>query len=614
MKSSKILSIEKIDSPLERYDLTVEGLHRYFENGILVHNTDGQALAVTFKDGQVKAARNKATLKNPMTIDEIASKFEGRGAIKDAFVNSMNDISHAISSMNSDEIQSIFGNGQKFMAFEIIYPPTKNVIDYGNRCIIQLHGINVYDENFNKVSEDKEAANKLFNYLKEHDALKQSVFEITNHTKLQFKNAQKAEESLNDIIEKLEKVQGDLPDSTTLNEYVMRKYVPTIRSMTKKSGLSQLDNDGFARTLANRLAYTSSTKTSLTDISNVAKKYGVSSTDPKLKELVKSAESLQANVNQEIIFPIESLVVDAGLQLMKNMMGFVTTNRSKSAQSLANELSKTIDDLSSSKDKMSPSKWSIFQKNLAKLKQFGEDVVGVEGIVFIYKGKPYKMTGNFGVINQLLGIMKYDRGKNDTANESFDDKNTKKYGKTIALIGGSFKPPTAGHWYMVQEYAKKADKVIVVISDPKSSSSIRKTATGSAITPDMSKKIFEIFANRYGLANKVEIEVSEQPSPINAVFDKIDSLTNCNVILGVSKKGHDLERFSTAKKYVEDRTDLNLIDPAKTAVTPGSIAGEVVSASDLRKNINDAKFLRQHLPSKLTNDDFNKIQEILSGK
>lgn len=611
MKSSKILSIEKIDSPLERYDLTVEGLHRYFANGILVHNTDGQALAVTVKDGEVKAARNKTTLKNPMSISEVESKFEGRGPIKDAFVNSMNDISNAIMKLSPEEIESIFGNGQKFMAFEIIYPPTKNVVDYNNRCIIQLHGINVYDENFKKVSEDKEAADRLFSFLKEHDALKQSIFEITNHTKLHIKNAREASASLKDIIGKLAKIQGKYPDSMTLNEYVLRRYVPRIRKMVKSYGLDSLDNEEFVNALASRLAYTSQTKVPLSTISNIAKEHGVDSTSSKLKELVKTAEEQAPDVNQSIILPIETLVVDAGLQLMKNLIGFVSTDRSKSAEILHNDLVKAIEDIEANKDKLTPSKLHSFQKNMAKLKKFGEDVVGVEGIVFLYNGKPYKMTGNFGVINQILGLFKYGQ---ETTTESFDDKNRKKYGPTIALVAGSFKPPTAGHWYMVREYAKMADKVIVIISKPTAKNSIRQTANGKQITPEMSKEIFEIYASRYGLGDKVKVEVSDQPSPINAMYDKIDNLTNCNIILGVSKKGDDLKRFDTASKYVEDRDDINLIDPKKTAIVPGSIGGRVVSATDLRNNINDKDFLRKNMPSRLTDDDFNKILKILNGK
>jgi hypothetical protein len=40
-KKLTIQSIEKLADTLPRYDLTVAGLHHYFANGILVHNTDG---------------------------------------------------------------------------------------------------------------------------------------------------------------------------------------------------------------------------------------------------------------------------------------------------------------------------------------------------------------------------------------------------------------------------------------------------------------------------------------------------------------------------------------------------------------------------------------------
>lgn len=119
-------------------------------------------MTVTCKDGELLAARNKATLKDPMTIDELAAKFDGRGEIKNAFVNSMKDLQKAVKKLSPEQQSEIFKDGKAFMAFEIIYPPTKNVVDYGNRCLIQFHGVNVYDDNWKKVSEDKEAADKLY--------------------------------------------------------------------------------------------------------------------------------------------------------------------------------------------------------------------------------------------------------------------------------------------------------------------------------------------------------------------------------------------------------------------------------------------------------------------
>ena len=108
--------------------------------------TDGQNLTVTCIDGKVKAARNKSTLKEPMDIEAVAKKFDGRGPIKDAFVNSMKDVQKALESLSKEQQDQIFDNGKNFMSFEIIYPPTKNVVDYGNRCLIQFHGIAKYNE------------------------------------------------------------------------------------------------------------------------------------------------------------------------------------------------------------------------------------------------------------------------------------------------------------------------------------------------------------------------------------------------------------------------------------------------------------------------------------
>ena len=64
----------------------------------------------------------------------------------------------------------------------------------------------------------------------------------------------------------------------------------------------------------------------------------------------------------------------------------------------------------------------------------------------------------------------------------FITESQQEFPHTVALIGGSFKPPHAGHWYMVEQYAKKADEVVVLISDPKSAKSIRKTSAGTVIT------------------------------------------------------------------------------------------------------------------------------------
>ncbi len=36
-------------------------------------------------------------------------------------------------------------------------------------------------------------------------------------------------------------------------------------------------------------------------------------------------------------------------------------------------------------------------------------IVPIEGVVFVFKGKTYKLTGAFAPVNQILGTLKYAR-------------------------------------------------------------------------------------------------------------------------------------------------------------------------------------------------------------
>ena len=71
---------------------------------------DGQNLMVTYKDGKVRAARNKGQVKNygenSLTTDQVSKMFEGRGPIQAAFVETMNDLETAISKLNPKQKQT----------------------------------------------------------------------------------------------------------------------------------------------------------------------------------------------------------------------------------------------------------------------------------------------------------------------------------------------------------------------------------------------------------------------------------------------------------------------------------------------------------------------------
>lgn len=296
--------------------------------------TDGQALAITYKNGEFGAARNKATLQNPMSLEKLEALFEGRGEIKDAFVTSMKDMINGLKSLNQKELNSIFANGQNFMAFEIIYPPTKNVVDYGNRCILQLHGVNVYDDKYNKVSEDKKAADKLYKFLQSHNALKQQTFEITGHAKLQLKNSQTGKKSLALVLQKLSELVTDIGWNATINDYARERFVKYIINRSIEAEFPLKKDSEFVRELADRLSNVSKRRPNKNDLAAFAKKEGIDPKDEKYKNFVNELDQTLDEANLVIIKPLEDLVISAGLMLMKNLVGYVSADPQKSAKIL----------------------------------------------------------------------------------------------------------------------------------------------------------------------------------------------------------------------------------------------------------------------------------------
>lgn len=285
------------------------------------------------------------------------------------------------------------------MAFEIIYPPTKNVVDYGTRCLIQLHGVNIYDDKWHKVSEDKAIADKLFELLKAKHALKQDTFEITSDAKLQLKDSKTGKDSLAKVLDKLASLVDGLGWNATINDYAQERFEKYIINMAMKAEFDVAKRSVFVSKLAQRMSNISKSNVTKSDLATYAKQESIDIKDQKYKDFVNQVDATKDEANQYVIKPIEDLVIGAGLLLMKNLVGYVSTDPKASAKKLAIELQFAIDELANKETSLDDRKLARFKKNLAKLDQYQKELTGVEGIVFLYRGKVYKMTSTFGAVN-----------------------------------------------------------------------------------------------------------------------------------------------------------------------------------------------------------------------
>src|SRR5210317_718377 len=133
--------------------------------------TDGQALAISYRDDKgLIAARNGGHLKNSgenaLDISGLASKFQGRGGLTDAYNFAMQDLSKAIKGLSKAQRDKVFKQGSSFMNIEVIFPTSVNVIPYGQPLLV-FHGTMQYNMDGKAIGADTSAARILAGMIKQ---------------------------------------------------------------------------------------------------------------------------------------------------------------------------------------------------------------------------------------------------------------------------------------------------------------------------------------------------------------------------------------------------------------------------------------------------------------
>jgi len=169
----------------------------------------------------------------------------------------------------------------------------------------------------------------------------------------------------------------------------------------------------------------------------------------------------------------------------------------------------------------------------------------------------------------------------------------------IALVPGGFKPPTLGHFYMINQVAKHTgvEKVIVLIG--------HKVRDG--VTKEESKAIWDIYS-KY-LPSNVEIKIADNPSPISDISSTIKNNPDQFFYPVVGIRGEmdlgDLKRFDSMKgKYQNIQPIVIKSDETETRISGTNTRAALIGGEKDR-------FL-QYLPSELSKDDQDKIWNILT--
>jgi hypothetical protein len=392
--------------PFDDKDLTFGDLKKIIELGLggqlnrednVTEKLDGQNIMVSFKDGKLIAARNKGHLKNggKTALDKkgIASKFKGRGAIRNAFVYAMNDLEKAIKSLSDKQRDKIFNNGYNFMNLEVMYPSSANVIDYDVTELI-FHGALKYDDKGNVKGEVSGSGRILAGMIEQRNQNIQKKYSIGKPVFLDVPKHQDFGKMKGKFLGRLSKLQSKfgLSDNDTLGLYHQKWWEQFILKQLKKISPKVLEG------LVKRWAF-------------FDKSYKIPQIKQDLKDepiflewVLKTDKENHAKIVKDNMRPFEILFFEVGAEILKNVKGFISANPKKSVQGIVKRLDKTISVVKSGGD---VKKLKVLKQQLDKLNAIGgtKAIVPSEGLVFKFKGKTYKFTGAFAPINQITGLI-----------------------------------------------------------------------------------------------------------------------------------------------------------------------------------------------------------------
>ena len=533
--------------PYEDDSLTFKDLKEMAKRGLVggldaegpvTEKLDGQNITFSVRDGRVIFARNKGHVKNrgqnALDVAGIRGMFRGHPNpnIEKAFNQTAEDIQAAIDALPEEQRQQMFGEGSKFMNVEIIFPDTKNVIPYGKPVLV-FHGTIEYDEAGEEVGRNVDDAKILDQQLQAVSAQRQRTFGLSGPQPITFNDADtvRNKERLQQYGAEIARIQEeyDLDDNSTLEDYKVAWWSREIDNM----GIDWTpeEREGLIRRWAMG-----------------EKKFGVKDIeDPEKKKAFREFEKTQLAAKQKAATrPVERIFLRIGADTLLRVTNTLGANNPEMAAKLKQEVRDAIEKIKEAGDE---NQLAMLQTQIERLDDLGiERVVPSEGLVFIYNGKPYKFTGAFAPVNQILGMMKFQRGKAKMVDEP-EKKPAEEpqvttqttatptgERRTIAIFPGRFQPFHAGHYSIYRALVEKFGKENVYIATSDKTDPIK--------SPFGFKEKQEIISRMFDIPTDMIVQVKNPYAPVEITGNMPDDTV---VVTAVSEK--DSERLTGGKYF-----------------------------------------------------------------
>jgi hypothetical protein len=360
--------------------------------GVVREKTDGQALAISWKNGRLIAARNKSHLSNggagALDAAGMASKFGGRGGLTDAYNFAMKDLESALRGLGKADLDKIFQNGKVFMNLEVIFPTSVNVIPYGQALLV-FHNAVEYNEAGNAIGVIKGAESKLGALIKKVNADVQSKYTIQGPPITKLPKNDNLSSLKPKYLSQISKLQSEfgLSDSAGVADYHQAWWKDYIKKSGKK--LEPLETEGLIK----RWAFDDKSFR----LNTIA--------DDKARVWADGIEKQsKTKIAKDNLMKFEEIFLGVGSDVLSFMSSVLTASPDSALQQMRSKLDSAIGTIRATGDASQIQKLELELQRLNSIGGF-DKIVPNEGIIFNYKGNVFKMTGAFASLNQLLGIL-----------------------------------------------------------------------------------------------------------------------------------------------------------------------------------------------------------------
>jgi len=356
---------------------------------------DGQNLFVSwdFDEDKLKVARNKQNIKDG-GLDRygLSLKFGDRPKIEALFVGAYDALSKSIGKLGHNMKTQIFGSmGSVWFPVEIINPDLMNTIKYNGKYIVfHEHYPVLFGFDGEPISRGLPRNIEMLKHA--IPIMNEDLFEWTIRAPSAYPLMPIDQSIINKACKSIDEIRnrGNIPDGSTIRTYTSERLKS---DMQRFPLVPESVRAGLAKSLV-KMHGVPSTKSLLDSLDDQTRRYTRSMIEEEKKIILP-----------KILDPIENIIHKFSSSLLSFMKSEYIDNPLEEASRIKNEYDKCCEIIRNGNI-------SKHHNLLSKMEpKVGTGMVTMEGFVFEYNEKLFKITGAFAPMNRIIASIKYENEK-----------------------------------------------------------------------------------------------------------------------------------------------------------------------------------------------------------